>query len=316
MNVIHTSKNVSIIIVNYNCFDLLDNCLASIYKFTTECSFEIIVVDNNSTEGKVEQVTSKYSDIMLIKNYKNIGFAAANNLGFRYAKGRYILILNNDTVFHENTLRILYDFGETLQHEVFLGCKLLNEDGTHQISLVDFDTITNSFGENFFLYKLFPFSKLFNRFHSNYRKESDAFEVDVIKGAFIFCSSSAIEKLGGFDTTFFFFGEETDLCQRFKNIGGKNYYLPSTSVYHLGGAAADRNLWFKFKNQSIAKIKLYQKHYNGIEAFLLKLFHFTGILIRIPLYFTTGLFMLKGTLIKKSYFYFKTLFVYPKNQFK
>lgn len=308
--------NVSIIIVNYNCFDILDNCLASIFQFTTNCSFEIIVVDNHSTEGDVEQVTSKYSNVLLIKNDRNIGFSAANNVGFTHAHGKYILILNNDTVFHENTLKVIYDFAESLNHESFIGCKLLNKDGSHQVSLVDFDTVANSFGENFFFYKLFPNPKFFNRFHANYKKELNAFEVDVVKGAFIFCSASALKKMNGFDGRFFFYAEETDLCYRFKKKGGKIYYYPHTSIYHLGGATTDKNLLFKYKNQSIAKIQIYQKHYNGIEAFLLKAFHYTGMLLRVPLYFLGGISTFNLSLIKKSFYYFKTLFVYPKNTFR
>jgi GT2 family glycosyltransferase len=308
--------NISIIIINYNCLDLLDNCLASIFQFTTDCSFEIIVVDNHSTEGDVEQVTSKYSNVLLIKNERNVGFSAANNNGFTYAQGKYILILNNDTVFHENTLKIIFDFAESLNRESFIGCKLLNEDGSHQFSLMDFDTISTALSENLFIYQLFPRSKLLNRFHLNYKPMDNPIEVDAVKGAFIFCTASSIKKMNGFDTNFFFYGEETDLCYRFKKIGGKIYYFPNTSVYHLGGATTDKNLWFKYKNQSIAKIQFYQKHYNRIEALLLMSFHFIGLLIRVPCYFLMGVMLLKSSLLKKSFYYFRTIFVYPPNNFK
>lgn len=314
-----TFKNfvdVSVVIVNYNALDLLDNCIYSIIKFACGFTFDIIVVDNNSKELRLEEITTKYPDLVFIKNDKNIGFAAANNIGFKNAKGKYILILNNDTVFYENSIKKIIEFAESIEQEVFIGCKLLNEDGSHQISVVDFDTISNSFGENFFFYKFFPKSKFFNRFHLNYKQIDKPTEVDVVKGAFIFCSASAIKKLNGFDTRFFFYGEETDLCFRFKKSGGKVYYFPNTSIYHLGGATTDKNLWFKFKNQSIAKIQIYQKHYKGIESFLLKTFHFIGILIRVPLYFLAGFLTLKKSLIIKSYYYFRTLFVYPSNKFK
>lgn len=308
--------HVSIVIVNYNSFKLLDNCLASIFTFTKDIDFEIIVIDNNSSEGDVTEVTSKYPKVILKKNDKNVGFAAANNIGFDIAKGKYVLILNNDTIFHENTIKILFDYSEKLNHEVFVGCKLLNDDGTHQVSIVDFDTLTNSFGENFFIYKLFPRSKIFNRFHLNYKDIKQAMDVDVVKGAFILCTSSALKELKGFDPKFFFFGEETDLCYRFKKNGGTVFYYPGTSVYHVGGATTDKNLWFKFQNQSIAKIKIYQKHYIGSEAFVLKAFHFVGIFLRVPLYFIAGVLTFNGSLIIKSYYYCRTLFIYPPNKFK
>lgn len=312
---IMTEKTVSIIVVNYNAPALLDNCLSSVIQHTRGLDFEIIVVDNNSTEGDVEQIASKYHDVIIIKNEKNIGFAAANNIGFDIAKGKYVLILNNDTIFHENTIKTLFDFAGKIEQDVFIGCKLLNEDGSHQVSIVDFDTLTNSFGENFFIYKLFPRSKIFNRFHLNYKYINQPVEVDVVKGAFILCTASALEELKGFDPKFFFFGEETDLCYRFKKNGGRVFYYPGSSIYHVGGASTDKNLWFKFKNQSIAKIQIYQKHYSGMKAFLLIALHFSGIILRVPLYFFAGVLSLNQSLIMKSFFYLKTLFVYPTNQF-
>lgn len=307
--------NISIVIVNYNALALLDKCLSSIIKHTEGLNFEIIVVDNNSSEGDVEQIADSYHKIKIIKNKKNLGFSAANNVGFNIATGKYILILNNDTIFHENTIKTLFDFAEKLKRDVFIGCKLLNEDGTRQVSLVDFDTLTNSLGENLFIYKLFPRSKIFNRFHLNYREINRPMEVDVVKGAFILCTATALKNLKGFDTRFFFFGEETDLCCRFKNSGGAVFYYPGTSIYHIGGASTDKNLWFKFKNQSIAKIQIYQKHYSGMKAFLLIALHFSGIFLRVPLYFFAGVLSLNQSLIMKSFFYLKTLFVYPTNQF-
>lgn len=315
MEAIHYPIDISIIIVNYNSFDLLDDCLSSIQQFTHGCSYEIIVVDNASTEGDIEKRISKYPNVILIKNKINVGFAKANNIGLEKARGKYVLFLNNDTKFFENTIKIIFDFAESLKHDSFIGCKLLNSDGSYQISIVDFDSLTNSFGENFFIYKLFPKSKLLNRFHLNYKEFTEPIQVDVVKGAFIFCSANSVKKLNGFDSRFYFYGEETDLCWRFKKSGGKVFYYPLTSIFHVGGATTDKNLWFKFKNQSIAKIQIYQKHYNGITSFLLQAFHFVGILLRVALYFASAILTFKLFLIKKSFYYLRCLFVYPRNIF-
>lgn len=308
--------DLSIIIVNYNCFDILNDCLSSIQQFTHGCSYEIIVVDNASSEGDIEEISSKYSNVILIKNKTNVGFAQANNIGLEKASGKYILFLNNDTRFLENTIKIIFDFAESLNQDAFVGSKLLNSDGSYQISIVDFDNVINSFGENFFIYKVFPKSKLFNRFHLNYKEITQPIQVDVIKGAFIFCHAEAVKRLKGFDSKFYFYGEETDLCFRFKKSGGKIYYYPLTSIYHIGGATTDKDLWFKYKNQSIAKIQIYQKHYFGMKGFLLKTFHFIGILLRVVLYFITGILKFKSYLIKKSFYYLRCLFIYPRNVFK
>lgn len=293
----------------------MDNCLASIKKYTENLSYEVIVVDNNS-KGDVSEITKKYSFAKLIKNNKNIGFAAANNIGLNNARGKYILFLNNDTLLMENSLREIFNYCETKSHDVIIGCKLLNDDGSHQESLVDFDSITNSWGENFFFYRLFPLSKKFNRFHKNYENIVSPVEVDVIKGAFIFGPSDRIKAIGGFDTRFFFYAEETDFCHRFKENGGKVIYYPNTSIIHLGGATTDKYIWFKIKNQSIAKIQIYQKHYKGISFFLIVLFHYCGILIRIPLYLLASVFLREKSLLVKGFYYFCTLFIYPKNLFR
>ncbi len=287
----------------------------SLVNYTNGISYEIIIVDNNSDEGNVQTITAKYKNVILIENVKNVGFAKANNIGIEQARGKYFLMLNNDTIFYENTLKRIFEFSESKEGELFVGCKLLNSDGTHQISVVDFDNTLNSFGESFFLYNLFPRSKTFNRYNINFKKLNDPVEVDIIKGAFMFCSSSAIKKLKGFDSRFFFYGEETDICYRFKAQDGKIFYYPNTSIFHVGGATVNRYPWFKYKHQNIAKIKKYQKHYKGMEFLLLIISHYCGLIVRIPVYFISGLLRMKKQTILQSYYYLKLLFLYPSNVF-
>ncbi|MBL1212940.1 MAG: glycosyltransferase family 2 protein [Ignavibacteriae bacterium] len=307
--------NVSIIIINYNSFGLLKDCLESIFNFTVDFNYEIILIDNASTEGDVEEVTKKFENIKLIKNKKNLGFAAANNQGIKIAKGKYILLLNNDTEFQEDSISKVYDFAESTSEKLFIGCKLLNKDGSHQESVADFPTLLNTFMESFFLYKLFPKKKNFNKFHLNYKSTYTPTETDVIKGAFMFCDTKSIKKLGGFDERFFFYSEEVDLCKRFKDEGGKVIYYPKTSIYHFEGSGSSNNLWFRFKNLGIAKIQYFQKHFKGIKFFLIVAIHYIGIILRIPFYLITGLFGLNKFQILKSFYFFRQLFVYPKNIF-
>lgn len=307
--------NVSIIIVNYNSNHLLNKCLESIFSYTRDIKFEVIVVDNNSTEGGVDELILNYQGIKLIKNNENMGFARANNVGIEYSSGKYILFLNNDTYLTENSLKKVFEFAESVEEEVFIGCKLLNEDGSRQVSLVNFDTITNSFGENLFLYKILPGSKSLNKYYYNYKEFEDPIEVDIIKGAFMFCSESAVRKLNGFDPRFYFFGEESDLCLRFKKQGGKIFYYPGTSIYHVGGATVEKNQWFKFKYQNIAKVKKLQKHYRNPEFMVHILSHYSGLILRIPVYFISGLLLLNRHKLFQSFYYLKLLFIYPKNEF-
>ncbi len=301
--------SISIIIVNYNGSQLLAQCLKSIKAFTIVPKYEIIVVDNASTEGNLQQILSEFPDARLIQNEENFGFAKANNIGLEYASGKYILFLNNDTYFIQNSLGEIFEFAESLSVDLLIGCKLLNKDGSDQISVADFETLANSFGECIFLYKLFPGNRIFNRFHYNFENINKPVEVDMIKGAFMFCTGAAIKKLGGFDSRFFFFGEESDLCHRFKAMGGKVFYYPGTRIYHVGGATVDKDQWFKFKYQNIAKIKRYQKHYRGIEFMCLLIFYYIGLILRIPVYFLSGR-------LSQAFFYLKLLFEYPRNEFE
>ncbi|TDJ56553.1 MAG: glycosyltransferase family 2 protein [Ignavibacteria bacterium] len=308
--------DVSIIIVNYNSFKLLQDCIESIFKHSTGCDFEIIVIDNNSSIENIDDVVSDFGEIILIKNKKNVGFGAANNQGLRIAKGKYILFLNNDTILLENSLKKVFDFAETLNEDLIIGCKLLNEDKSVQHSVYDFPSLLNVFTSNFFLYSLFPKSKLFNKYHLMNRRINETTEVDVVTGAFLFGTKNKLQEIGGFDKRFFFYNEETDLCYRFKRNGGKIYYYPGTSVVHLKGGTAKTISWFAHKNQSVSTIKFFQKHFSEFKYISALVFHYLGLLIRIPIFLLAGLITLKGRLIIRSLYHFKLLFIYPRNLFK
>ncbi len=308
--------DVSIIIINYNSTDYLIKCVESIYRFTKEISFEVIIIDNGSNEFDEKKFLSDYQDIRLIKNKNNVGFAKANNKGIDFATGKYILFLNNDTLLTENTIKKVFDYAEKFNLDVFIGCQLLNADYSKQESIVEFPNVWNGFTENFFLYKIFPKSKTFNKYYQNEINYSHPIEVDVIKGAFMFCSSDGIKKLNGFDERFFFYSEETDLCYRFKQNGGKVIFLPNEKIIHYGGVSTDSNLWFKFKNQTMGKIQFYQKHFKGFRFIVVLAIHFCGLFLRGILFSFIGLFTLNKNVLLKGYYFFRQLFVYPKNLFK
>ena len=254
--------DISIIIVNYNSTEYLKKCVESIIKFTKDVLFEIIIVDNASSDFDENYFKEKYSVVKIICNSKNFGFAKANNQGIEIAKGKYLLFLNNDTLLFENTIKNIFDYAEKLNEEVFIGCQLLNSDLTKQESVVEFPDLWNGITENFFFYKIFKKSRLFNKYYQNEINLNEPTEVDVIKGAFMFCSAMSIKKLNGFDERFFFYSEETDLCYRFKKTGGKIIFFPKEKIIHYGGVSTDKILWFKFKNQTIGKIQYYQKHFS------------------------------------------------------
>ncbi len=307
---------LSIIIVNYNRFDLTYDCIKSIYQFTPNLDFEIIVVDNNSTNGTSDQIEKDYPQVIWIKNNKNMGFAYANNQGIKIAKGEYILLLNNDTLLIEDTLNTIIKYYKSISKPALIGCKLLNQDGSFQVSISDFDNILNLFGENTFLYKIFLKSKKLNRFVENYVNLDTPKKVDIIKGAFIFGEKRYFDLLNGFDTRFYFYSEESDLCKRFKDSYGEVIYYPNTSIIHLGGATTNAIPWFSLKNLSIGKIKYFQKHFKGFYFLSAIIIHYFGIAIRVPIFFVNGLLRFNKVEIKRSFLYLKLLFVYPRNVFK
>ncbi|MCZ6703359.1 MAG: glycosyltransferase family 2 protein [Ignavibacteria bacterium] len=310
------SKDISVIIVNYNNIDLLDQCLFTLIEYTKGLEYEIIVVDNNSTDGNIDDILKKYNQIKLIKNKQNIGFAKANNLAIKQAKGKYILLLNNDTYFLENSIKKVLDFARSQNTACLVGCGLLNEDNSIQNSVYSFPSATNIFTSNMFLYKLFPGSKKLNKSFSMNNTVSQPLVVDVVIGAFMLIPRYIFVELEGFDERFEFYHEDTDLCYRFKKKYGNVIYFQKTEVVHLGGGTTKKYLWFHYKNRSISIIKFMQKHFTGTKFAIGILSHYIGILIRIPILMIAGIFLPRKAFIQRAIYYIVLLFIYPKNIFK
>ena len=310
------TTDVSIVIVNYYSTELLKNCLDSIYNFTKGIEFEIIVVDNGSVAGELENLFKVFPGIKLIKNDSNKGFGTANNQGSKVASGQYLLFLNSDTVLIENSIKKVFQFAESFGGNLIVGCKLLNEDMSVQKSVFDFPTLMNVFTSNIFLYLLFPRCKYFNKYHLMNKGLTKSTEVQVVTGAFLFTGKKTFENLSGFDERFFFYMDETDLCYRHKQNNGKVVYFPETSVIHLKGKSAKGESWFKNQHQSISIIKFFQKHFTGVKFLMAIIFHFSGLLLRIPIFLLGGIILFKNDLMKRSFYYIRLLFTYPANQFK
>lgn len=310
-------NSVSIIIVTYNKFSLLKNCLESLYKFCADLVLEVIIIDNNSSEIGQQEIINKYPKTILIKNGCNLGFAAANNQGFEIAKGDYVVCLNNDTILTEDIITPLISELEKADKHTIVGCQLLNEDKTNQESYHKFPSLWNVFCEYFFLYKLFPKNERFSPYFYNHNPDKSFIEVDVLKGAFFIAKKETIQKLKGFDERFFFYTEETDLFYRLKKeLNGKTRFYPGHTLIHIGGGTVESMPWFKYKNLVKSKIQFFQKHYSGIYFLSNLMILYLGIGIRIPLYLFGGLLMFNKKLIKKSWLYLRQLTIYPKNEFE
>jgi GT2 family glycosyltransferase/lipopolysaccharide/colanic/teichoic acid biosynthesis glycosyltransferase len=257
-------KELSIIIVNYNVKAFLQNCLLSIRKAIEKIDSEIIIVDNASDDGSVELIKKNFPEIKLIESQTNLGFSKANNLGLKVSQGKYICLINPDTIVEEDTFRVMIAFMESNPEVGLAGCKILNPDGTFQLACRrSFPTPWVAFTKIIGLSRLFPKSKLFARYNLTYLDENQSYEVDAVSGSFMFLRREVYEKIGGLDETFFMYGEDLDYCYRVKQAGYKVYYVHSTQIIHFKGESTKRSNIDELKHFYDAMRLFVRKHFSG-----------------------------------------------------
>lgn len=226
----------SVIIVSWNVRHLLEGCLASLEKQRIVTS-EIIVVDNGSSDGTVEMVQGRFPRVALIESKRNLGFARANNLAYKDAKGRHILFLNPDTELTEDTLQKTVHYLDTHSDVGVLGPKMLNPDGTLQRSVRRFPSLSSQLLILLKLHVFFPRLQTLRRYNAadfSYEQEKD---VDQVMGAFFACPRGFLESVGTWDERFFLWFEEVDLCKRAYESGWKVRFVPSLTCTHHGGSS-------------------------------------------------------------------------------
>lgn len=223
--------DISFIIVNWNTRQLLLGCLASIRSMVSGCTCEVFVVDNGSTDGSQAAVREHYGDMVeLIENADNRGFARANNQALKRAAGRYVMLLNSDTVLRENTVADLIRFLEENPDAAMAGPRMVGGDGRVQNSFDNFPTLATELLNKSLLRLLFPAT-----YASKATRATEPFEVESLIGACIAVRASAIRRVGLLDEDYFFFLEETDWCLRMRRAGFRIYHLPRVEIVHLQG---------------------------------------------------------------------------------
>lgn len=235
MRGIERPVDVSIVIVNWNTRDILRDCLRTIYEQTRRVDFEVLVVDNASQDGSAQMVRSDYPRAVLLANETNVGYAAANNQGIRAARGRYVLVLNSDTLILDGAIDRMVEFADGHPRAGVLGCRVRNPDGTLQPTCFMFPSVFNSFLAAFYLNKLFPRSRLFGREAMSWWDRSDVRAVQVVTGCFMLIRREALDEVGLMDERFFMYAEETDWCYRFGKAGWQVMFTPVAEIVHLGG---------------------------------------------------------------------------------
>jgi GT2 family glycosyltransferase len=229
------APKVSIVIVNWNTRDLLESCLESVFKETTSIPIEVIIVDNDSSDGSREMVKQRFQQVRLIENKANLGFARGTNQGFGLATGQYVLMLNSDTVILDGAIEKTVAFADCHPEAGGIGCRLQFPDSSFQNSCFRLPNLLGILLESLYLSQSFKRSFLFNwnRYGCRDRDWDSYREVDCVMGSFLLLRRAVLQEVGFLDPGYFVYGEETDLCYRISRAGWKIYYYPEASIVHV-----------------------------------------------------------------------------------
>ncbi len=256
---------LSVVILNYNVKYFLQQCLLSVEAAIRAIDAEIIVVDNNSTDGSCEMIHSLFPNVTLIANSENTGFPKGNNIGVALAKGEYICILNPDTVVAEDTFVSVLDYISSKQNAGIVGCRLIDGAGNFLPESkrgvpTPYVALTKIFG----LYKLSP--KLFGKYYASHLSEYESGAVDILVGAFMVMKRELYLEIGGFDENCFMYSDDIDLSYRVLKAGYQNFYFAGTSVIHYKGESTARDQLY-MKRFSEAMNYFYKKHFEVSPIF-------------------------------------------------
>jgi len=258
---------ISIIIVNWNVKELLLNCIESIKETIGDVPYEVIVVDNASHDGSAEALSESHPEVKTIKNLRNDGFAAANNVAARRAMGRYVCFLNPDTVVQPGMFQALVEVLDSDEKIALVGPKLLNEDGSLQPSARNFLTNLNLMMSHLLFKPIFS-QRIRSKLVYEDWDHNDTREVDWLVGACLMLKRAALEEIGPFDECYFMFHEDTDLCYRAKKAGYKVFFAHNAHVIHFGGKSCEQR-WgdFTVLKYLASKHIFIRKHYGRLALF-------------------------------------------------
>lgn len=229
--------DVSVIIVNYNTKKLTKNCIDSIFEHTSDIEFEVILVDNASTDGSVDLFKND-SRICFIESGSNLGFGKANNLGAQNAKGKYLFLLNSDTILLNNAIKLFFDKMETVGTDVgCLGCLLQDARQQYTHSYAELPSVENMLGFLIWrrLFSFFGFEAWKMDAIENKPEDSTFFPVGYVTGADLFLRRNVIEVCGLFDPDFFMYYEDSELQSRYTKHGFSSYIYDAPQIVHLEG---------------------------------------------------------------------------------
>ena len=267
--------DLSIVIVNYQTFELTRDAINSILKYSYPFSYEILVVDNASNDDSLKQLQEYFTDkIKFIASEENKGFAYGNNLALRQVNSDYVLLLNSDTIVWENTLENIYNYMEKHSDVGACGCRVRLKNGElDKACKRTFPNVKNSFFRLFHI----PTKSKDDNYNLTDLPDDEVYEIDCLTGAFMFVRNEALENAGLFDETFFMYGEDIDLCYRIKKEGWKIIYYGKDSITHLKGSSSKKQknkLIYEFYH---AMYIYYKKHHADESSFIVNIVVYFGI---------------------------------------
>ena len=252
---------LSVIIVNYNVKYYLEQCLESVRRASQGLQVETFVVDNLSSDGSIAYLRERFPEVTFIENKENVGFARANNQAIRMSAGKYVLLLNPDTIVAEDTLARFIAFMDTHTDAGGAGAYMLRTNGTFAPeSRRGLPTPFVAFCKMSGLAALFPKSRLFGRYYMRYLDENEANKIEIISGAFMFLRREALDKAGLLDEDFFMYGEDIDLSYRILKEGYANYFLPSRMLHYKGESTVKSSYRYVYTFYQAMQL-FFNKHY-------------------------------------------------------
>ena len=272
---------LSVIIVNWNGEEYLDECLDSIYRHTRDTVIEVILVDNASKDNSLSLVRSSYPQVRIIENDANLGFAKANNVAFEHCRGKYILLMNPDTRILGDALSEMVEFMSEHPEAGISGCKVLNPDLSLQPACRrTIPTPWIAFYRLVGLSRIFPTSKRFGRYNLGFMDPDSEMEVDAVSGSFLMLRREILKDVGYLDERFFLYGEELDWCLRVQRKGWKVLYNPKAEIIHYKGGLSKRNRIRSLYEFHRAMVLFHQKHFAGALIQPLNWLIFSGVFVR------------------------------------
>ncbi len=258
--------DVSIVVVNWNTRDILRDCLHSIEN-ETRTSHEIIVVDNASNDASASMVAKEFPDVALVVNDTNRGFAAANNQGIPNAKGRYVLLLNPDTIILDGAIDRMIEWCDARTDVGCAGCQVMETETKIQQTCFSDPSPMNTFLIETGLHRLFPRSTFFGHPAYSWWDRRSEKDVDVVSGMFMLIPRSVLDTVGLLDEAFFVYAEEADLCRRIRRAGFRCVFAPVARIVHLdGGSKSTSQISQQMHVQLQKSLLLYIKKHHGVAG--------------------------------------------------